>query len=204
MFRIGLAGGIGSGKSRVSELFAARGIPVFDCDSQAKSLMSGNYSIRESLIEATGIDFYCGEYIDKERLSAFIFSSPDNAASVNGVIHPMVLECFDKWCEELEQEGVQVCAVESAILFESGLRSHIDFVVVVDAPDRLRIKRAMMRDGAARDSIIRRKNAQMSRKKMLSQADAVIDNSGDEVNLNKETERVLEIIMSSVRQINNQ
>lgn len=192
MLKIGLTGGIGSGKSRVASLFEENGIPVFDCDSQARHLMLNDPSVKENLVEATGIDFYYNGSIDKERLAAFLFASQENAAIVNGVIHPKVLAVFDEWCDVQESNGVWACAVESAILFESGLKTHVGFVVVVDAPDKIRLRRAMLRDGTTRDRIVERMSAQMPRKTLLAQADAVIDNSGDERQLETETCKLLD------------
>lgn len=196
MNRIGLTGGIGSGKSRVAAILREHSVPVFDCDSEAKKMMSGDVSVRDALTAACGVDFFVDGVPDKRRLADFLFKSEENAALVNGVIHPRVVLRFRGWCDELENSGCKVCAVESAILFESGLLPYVDMVVVVDAPEALRVERASMRDSASREKILERVRAQASQESKLAQADFVIDNSGDEVHLLAETERLLDFIFS--------
>lgn len=196
MNRIGLTGGIGSGKSRVASILKERSIPVFDCDSEAKKMMSVDVSVRDALTAACGVDFFVDGVLDKRRMADFLFKSKENAALVNGVIHPRVVLRFREWCDELESSGCKVCVVESAILFESGLLPYIDMVVVVDAPETLRVERASKRDSASREKIVERVRAQASQESKLAKADFIVDNSGDEAHLQIETERLLDFIFS--------
>ncbi len=196
MNRIGLTGGIGSGKSRVAAILREHSVPVFDCDSEAGKMMSCDSDIRVALTAACGVDFFANDVLDKRKMADFLFKSETNAALVNGVIHPRVVLRFRDWCDELESSGCKVCAVESAILFESGLLPYVDMVVVVDAPEALRVERASRRDSASREKILERVRAQASQESKLAQADFIVDNSGDEAHLLAETERLLDFIFS--------
>lgn len=195
MKSIGLTGGIGSGKSRVAEMLRKAGVPVFDCDSEAKKLMAGDTDIRRLLQERIGVDFFRSGVLDKASLASFLFASEENAAIVNGIVHPKVTEAFLKWREELDSCGYAACGVESAILLESGIREYVNSVVVVDAPDEVRMGRAMLRDGVTREKIEERMRAQKTRNELLSSADWVIDNSGDECALEYEVKRMIDNVL---------
>lgn len=176
-YSVGITGGIGSGKSYVSVLLQERfGIPVYDCDKEAKQLTATNGEIRSKLIQLVGQTVFNGEELDRKRLADFLFASAENASQVNAIIHPAVLEDFVSWAEKQE---AKVVALESAILFESGFDAYVDKVIFVDAPEEVRLKRAMQRDAATREQI--RSRMQMQQPELhRSQADIVIDNSTDD------------------------
>lgn len=193
MIRIGLTGGIGSGKSCVAVILRSKGIPVFDCDTTAKNLMSSD-TVRRRLKKATGIDFFPENVLDKSLLGSFVFSNPANAKLVNDVIHPMVRDKFRDWCVCMDGDGVTLCAVESAILLESGMRGDVDFLVVVDAPQDVRLRRVMERDNISRDDVESRMRAQMRQEDKLKEADYVILNDGDEEKLLSMTYKMIEAV----------
>lgn len=188
MMRIGLTGGIGSGKSCVARILNDNGIPVFDCDSEARRLMTDGSQIRDELAEATGVDFFTDGTLDRNRLASFLFASSENGAVVNGIVHPKVTSEYLSWCEKNEADGCRVCAVESAILFGSGIEKYVDGVLVVDSPDSVRMRRALERDGTSEEKIRERMNAQLNREELLARADWVIDNSGNVDDLRREVE----------------
>lgn len=159
MYKVGLTGGIGSGKSKVAELFRVRGVAVYDSDSRAKVLMNGSEDLREELVAAFGSECYTDSGLNRAWLAERVFSNKEALSRLNSIVHPAVMRDFAAWAEQ--QEGDYV-VMESAILLEAGLESHVDVVVSVMAPKMLRLERAMLRDGATRQQIEERMRNQMS------------------------------------------
>ena len=174
MKTIGITGGIGSGKSYVSALLQREfGIPVYDCDKEAKRLTVESEEIRQKLIELVGPEVFDGETLNKQRLADYLFSDPENASRVNAIIHPAVLKDFRLWAEK--QKPKKMVALESAILFESGFNAFVDKVLFVDAPEEVRLQRAMRRDSAKEEQIKARMKMQQS-EIHRAQADYIINN----------------------------
>jgi dephospho-CoA kinase len=153
MIKIGLTGGIGSGKSVVSALLQVMGIPVYDADAESKRLAASSPSIRQGLIALLGASAYRAGTLDRRYLATRIFSDPELLRRVNALIHPEVSRHFLDWSDR--QSG-DICAIETAILFESGFSRLVDRSVMVYAPLELRIARTMLRDGLSRADVIRR------------------------------------------------
>lgn len=175
MIRLGITGGIGSGKSYVSRLLRADGISVYDTDAEAKRLMLSHPSIRKDLIGLLGEDVYLDGRLNKPLLASYLFASSGNAARINGIVHPRVKEDFLSWASRQESGPV---ALESAILFESGFEDVVDKVIMVYAPLDVRIRRVMERDHATREQVESRIAAQMSDEEKVRRADFVIMNDG--------------------------
>ena len=155
MIKIGITGGIGSGKSYVSHLLEEAGIPVYDTDTEAKKLTLSHPRIREGLLVLLGEDVYKADgSLNKPVLASYLFASTENAGRVNRIIHPCVYEDFQQWADRQATSGTEVVAMESAILFESGFHTAVDYVVMVYAPLELRITRAMQRDAATEAQIL--------------------------------------------------
>ena len=174
MKTIGITGGIGSGKSYVSALLQREfGIPVYDCDKEAKRLTVESEGIRQKLIELVGPEVFDGETLNKQRLADYLFSDPENASRVNAIIHPAVLKDFRLWAEK--QKPKKMVALESAILFESGFNAFVDNVLFVDAPEEVRLQRAMRRDSAKEEQIKARMKMQQP-EIHRAQADYIIRN----------------------------
>lgn len=159
MYKVGITGGIGSGKSTVSRILAEFGIAVYTSDDRAKELMATSGELRRKIVASFGEEAYADGALNRAYLAQCIFSNPEALATLNSIVHPAVMEDFDRWAEE--QEGSYV-VLESAILFEAGLDSRVDCVVSVLAPEALRIERAMQRDGSSREDVARRIANQMS------------------------------------------
>lgn len=159
MYKVGLTGGIGSGKSTVAELLRDRGIAVYDSDSRAKMLMANDESLRAALANAFGAECYTEEGLNRAWLAERVFTSAEELGRLNAIVHPAVMRDFAAWAEAQEGEYV---VLESAILLEAGLESHVDVVVAVMAPKGVRIERAMKRDGATAEQIEERMRNQMS------------------------------------------
>lgn len=174
---IGVTGGIGCGKSYVSAKMQLRGIPVYDSDSRAKLLTATDPKIKEELTALVGPTLYCPcgcGVMQKEVLAKFIFGNSENMAQVNAIIHPRVREDFKRWADGLGSKDS--CVLESAILFESGFDSEVDYKVCVDAPLALRIKRCVKRDGTTEQAVVARINSQMDQEEKCRLADFVIVN----------------------------
>lgn len=159
MFKVGLTGGIGSGKSKVAELLSNRGVAVYDSDSRAKALMANDEALRAELVEAFGAECYTNVGLNRAWLAERVFNNEEELRRLNAIVHPAVMRDFAAWAEI--QEGDYVI-MESAILLESGLESHVDVVVAVMAPKELRLQRAMQRDGASEAQIEERMRNQMN------------------------------------------
>ncbi len=176
--KLGVTGGIGSGKSYVSSSLRLRGIPVFDSDSEAKKLMLEDKIIVSSLKGLLGDDVYIAGNLNKQLLASYIFSSPDNALKVNSIVHPRVKQTFLKWADECFMRGCNVVAIESAILFEAGFDDIVDRVVMINAPLEIRISRVMLRDNVTRDKVMERINLQMPDEEKMLKSDFIIMNDG--------------------------
>lgn len=159
MYKVGLTGGIGSGKSKVAELLRDKGIAVYDSDTRAKELMANNTALREALIETFGTECYTLEGLNRPWLAQRVFSNAEELKRLNAIVHPAVMRDFAAWASEQSGEYV---VMESAILLEASLESHVDVVVAVMAPKELRLERAMRRDGATREQIEARMENQIT------------------------------------------
>jgi dephospho-CoA kinase len=175
MTKIGLTGGIGSGKSVVSSLLEVLGVPVYEADAESKRLVDTSPLIRRELTGLFGESIYHDSGIDRKRLAAIIFNEPDMLKRVNAIIHPEVSRHFLDWAG---RQIADMCAIETAILFESGFHRLVDISVMVCAPLEQRIERAMLRDGVSRDEILCRINSQWPDEMKKTYADCILHNDG--------------------------
>lgn len=159
MYKVAITGGIGSGKSKVVELLAQRGVAAYDSDSRAKALMASSAELRAKIIECFGSEAYDDDVLNRRYLAERVFNDKEALAKLNAIVHPAVMADFERWAEE--QEGNYV-VMESAILFEAGLEGSFDATVSVMAPEELRLERAMRRDGATEEQIRERMRNQLS------------------------------------------
>ncbi len=173
--KIGITGGIGSGKSVVSRILSGLGVPVYDSDSEAKRLTIEDNSIRKQLIALLGPDIFCNGLLNKQLLSSYLFSSTENVQRVNGIIHPCVKEDFRLW---VKQQNRDILAIESAILIEAGFREEVEFLVLVYAPEGLRVERTMKRDNITRKTVENKLMHQLSDEMKKEYADFIIINDG--------------------------
>lgn len=190
MIKIGITGGIGSGKSVVSSLLVQAGIPVYVADDEGRTLSDTSPVIRKKMITLFGDSVYEGDKLDRKRLASLIFSDEELLKQVNHIIHPVIRKDFLKWTAG---QKVKRCAMESAILYESGLDKDMDVVLMVYAPVELRLNRAMLRDGATEADIMKRMNRQMPDEFKRNQADFVIIND-DVQALIPQVEKFLKIL----------
>ncbi|MBQ1979554.1 MAG: dephospho-CoA kinase [Alistipes sp.] len=177
MFKVGITGGIGSGKSTVCRLFAARGVAVYDCDAAAKRLMAEDEALKGAIVARFGEACYCDGVLNRSYLAEQIFGSDEAREALNGLVHPAVIADFERWAEEQAGEYV---VLESAILFEAGLEKHLDCVVAILAPKPLRLERAMKRDDAQREQIEARMATQLDDDTLCAKADVSLVNIFEE------------------------
>ena len=175
MIRLGITGGIGSGKSFVAILLRGMGVPVYDTDSAAKRLMTEDVVIVSQLTELLGAEAYVDGKLNKPLVAQFLFRNQQNAQIINSIVHPRVKADFVKWASLHKEE---IVGMECAILFESGMDTVVDKVLTVSAPYELRLKRAMNRDGVSREKIEVRIRAQMPEEEKINRSDYVLMNDG--------------------------
>lgn len=175
MIKIGITGGIGSGKSVVASLLHLYGIPVYVADIESKRLTATSPVIKEKLTALFGNELYTDEGLNKKLLASLIFGNPECLKQVNAIIHPEVNNHFLAWTES---KPTGLCAIESAILFESGFDKVVDTSLMVYAPLDIRIERAIQRDSATREDIVNRINNQLPDEEKKRRSDYVIYNDG--------------------------
>jgi dephospho-CoA kinase len=183
--RIGVTGGIGSGKSTVCALFASRGRVVIYADAIARDLTEHDAGIREQIKKAFGVDIYRTDgSLQRKKLAEIVFTDPRLRKKLDSIVHPRVFEAIDRAITMLDASGRSpYVMVEAALIFESGMDAHLDYTVVVDAPENVRISRVISRDACTRDEVMIRIQSQMPVEQKLKRADFVIDNGGDETEL---------------------
>ena len=167
--KIGITGGIGSGKSFVCKRLKARGIDVYDCDTAAKRLIRTSPEIRQQLTVLIGEDAYHGEALNTAAVAKFLLANEANAKAIDDIVHPAVFRDF-------QESGMQW--MESAIMYESGINQLVDRVIVVTAPLEVRIQRVMKRDGISRENVLQWMQRQWSQDKVRELADDEIVNDG--------------------------
>ena len=173
MKKIGLTGGIGSGKSTVAHILLAMGFPVYFSDKRSKQLTQEHPEIRKGLTELIGEQIYKGDQLDRSALALAIFSNDALRLKVNQIIHPIVRLDFDLWVSEQTNPLV---FNEAAILFETGASERFDAMVLVTAPEELRIQRVMKRDLCSREEVVNRIKHQWTDEQKMHLADVVIVN----------------------------
>ncbi len=179
MFRVGLTGGIGSGKTLVSSIFEKLGVPVYYADSSARKLMNSDAGLKEGIMNLFGEQAYDENGLNRIYLADVVFGDPDRLAGLNRLVHPAVRLDFNRWAAE--QSGSPYVIEEAAILFESGASMEMNLSVLVYAPQELRISRVMLRDGLGREAVLRRMDHQLDEEELMNLADHVLINDGKEM-----------------------
>ncbi|MBD1430916.1 dephospho-CoA kinase [Sphingobacterium litopenaei] len=174
--KVGITGGIGSGKSFVAKIFKTMGIPFYDADKEAKLIMTRSVIIREGLIQAFGEEVYFEDgSLNRKWLSAQVFNNPEKLELLNTIVHPVVIQDAVDWANT---QTSCYSLKEAALLFESGSYKTLDYTILVVAPEELRIERVMNRDGVSREEVLNRINKQMPEEEKRKLADFIIVNNG--------------------------
>lgn len=193
--RIGITGGIGSGKTFICDILKEKGYPVYNCDDEAKRLMTENKDIINGLKTLVGEEAYTIDgALNKPVIAKFLFANAENGKKINSIVHPVVKEDFLRWAEEKEREG-RTAIMECAILFESHFDNVVDHTILIWAKDSTRLKRAMTRDHASKESISARMKAQIPSEEAIKKADFIFNHeSYDETEA--EMQRLIDFIGS--------
>ncbi len=180
MLRVGVTGGIGSGKSTVCQLFAQLGVPVYEADKEAKALYDEDASLREPLVHMFGDAVYQDGQFQVDVVRERLFNEPALREQLNALVHPRVFARWDAWCAERQADGYAYAIKEAAILFESGADKTVDTVVGVLADKSIRLARVMQRDGLDEAAIEARMGAQWPQEKWEPLCQHHIQNNGSE------------------------
>lgn len=176
--RLGVTGGIGSGKTTVCRIFRVLGVPVFVADMEARRLMNTDHAIRQEINAITGEDLYSMGELDRKELARLIFNRPELLRQVNASVHPAILRIFDEWAGKSEAPYV---IMEAAILFEAKADVLVDRVAAISAPVEERIARVMGRNDLSREEVLERINNQLEDDEREEQSYYVINNADNEM-----------------------
>jgi dephospho-CoA kinase len=195
MLKIGVTGNIGSGKSFICRQFSRLGVPVYYADIRARFLMDDEGTIQE-VRETFGDDIMedSGLLIDRKKLAAIVFSDKNKLAKLNSIVHRLVEQDFDRWLEHYQSEPFVLH--EAAILFESGFDKKFDKIILVSAPEEIRLKRVLKRDGMPEEEIRKRMAHQWPEEKKAPLCDWIIRNDGAQLILPQ-----IEVVMDDVLKI---
>ncbi len=181
MNKFALTGGIGAGKSYVSNLLAAEGFPIFNCDKVAKQLMQTDTTLQENLQQLIGRPVILDNgLLDKQAIGQYLFSSETHQKAVNALIHPRVRKAFTQWTLQVTPYYIKDTpwvGMECALLFESKFDSLVDFTISVSAPESLRIERVMQRDGLTEEAVRQRIGKQIPEEWKRTHSDFVFHNN---------------------------
>ena len=193
MLKVGLTGGIGSGKSTASRYFESLGAFVLDADGEAKKLITSNETVQHELISEFGTDIIDGTgRVDKNKLSRVAFQDEDHQQRLNSVVHPYIFNLIDKEFNRVfndKKHGVFI--VDAALIYETGFDAHLDYVIVVTAHLKNRMERALGRETLSREEILKRVGFQWPEEEKVNMADFVVHNDGAEAELQKNIESII-------------
>ncbi|MGZ3952752.1 MAG: dephospho-CoA kinase [Flavisolibacter sp.] len=178
MLKVGLTGGIGSGKTTIAKIFELLNVPVYYADEASKRLYHTDKDLISKIKLHFGEDVYTNEQLNRTKLAAIVFNDPDKLDLLNDLVHPPTIRDAEEWM--LRQTAPYVIK-EAALLFESGSAEGLDYVIGVQAPTHFRIKRAMERDGLSREQVISRANRQIDEGIKMHLCDFVIVNNDQEL-----------------------
>lgn len=195
---IGITGGIGTGKSTVAEMLRKRGWTVYASDETAREIMDHRPEVQQAIAEALGSEVLTPQGLDRKKIAELVFgASPlhqERLRKMEQIIHPLVIEEHWDRIQRHVDEGKDLLAIESALLYEIGLEDGFDWVIVVDAEDEVCIKRVMERSNATEDEVRARMAEQLTMQEKRSYADFVIENNGTVEELENAVNRVATII----------
>lgn len=178
MLKIGLTGGIGSGKTAVANIFKVLRIPVFDADEQAKQIMENNEKLVLSIKDEFGENSYITGKLNRPHLANIVFNHPGKLKILNSLVHPATIEAANNW---MATQTSPYVIKEAALMFESGSAFNLDYVIGVQAPPDLRIKRVIGRDRVTKEQVLKRMENQMNEDAKMKLCNFVIINDDQQL-----------------------
>jgi dephospho-CoA kinase len=195
MIKLGVTGGIGSGKTLVCSIISAMGYPVYNADLEARRIIDTDSDVILSIKNLFGDDIYADNQLRRKRVSEIVFSDLELLEKLNSIVHPAVAKHFDEWVMLYQSRSIVV--QEAAILFESGAYKSVDKIISVIAPTDIRVKRVQMRDGLSQEIILSRIKSQLPQEELIKRSDYIIENDG----VNLILPQIIKIINDLVKDI---
>ena len=178
MLKIGLTGGIGSGKTTVAKIFETLGIAVFYADDAAKLLMNTNEELKIAIIKNFGEASYRNNELDRKYLASIVFSNKEKLELLNSITHPATLQNAEEW---ISKQTSPYIIKEAALLFESGAAKNLDYVIGVYAPQHIRVKRVMERDNLTTEEVMKRISRQLDEENKMKLCNFIITNNDQQL-----------------------
>jgi dephospho-CoA kinase len=178
MLKIGLTGGIGSGKTMVAKIFELLNVPVYYADEASKRLYHTDPELKTLIKKNFGEDVYTNDQLNRSKLAAIVFNDPDKLELLNQLVHPPTIRDAEEW---MNKQTAPYVIKEAALLFETGSSAGLDFIIGVKSPTHLRIKRVIDRDGLTRDQILSRSAHQIDEDLKMRLCDFIINNNEQEM-----------------------
>jgi dephospho-CoA kinase len=173
ILRIGLTGGIGSGKTTVAHIFETLGIPVYYSDDAAKKIMNENVVLQQQIIQYFGEESYINGQLNRPYLAEVIFNNDEKRTLLNSLVHPLTIDDANNW---MLQKNTPYAIKEAALIFETDVWKHLDKVIGISAPYELRLQRAMQRDNISREAVEARMAKQMNEEEKMKRCDYILYN----------------------------
>lgn len=173
MLRVGLTGGIGSGKSTVAKIFEVLGVPVYYADAAARRLMNEDPELKKNILSHFGNESYKDNELNRSYIASLVFNDKEKLELLNSLTHPSTIRDANQW---MQQQATPYTIKEAALIFESGSAEHLDYVIGVYTPAPLRIQRIMQRDNISREEVLHRMNRQIDEEIKMRLCDAVLIN----------------------------
>jgi dephospho-CoA kinase len=178
MLKVGLTGGIGSGKTTIAKIFELLNVPVYYADEASKRLYHTDQDLIHNIKKHFGEDVYTNDQLNRSKMAAIVFNDPNKLELLNALVHPPTIRDAEEW---MKKQTAPYVIKEAALLFESGSAKGLDYIIGVKAPSHYRIKRVMERDGLSREDVISRANRQIDEDIKMRLCDFVIVNNDQEL-----------------------
>ena len=194
MLKVGITGGIGSGKSTITSLFHNLGVPIYNSDERAKWLLSNDVDLMDQIKILFGQESYSNNKLNRAHIANIVFQDNDMLKELNAIVHPLVKIDFENWL--LLQKKEPLVIKEAAILIESGAYKELDVLIVVLADKKTRIKRVINRDNVSKEEVEKRMETQISDSERLKFANFSVDNNTDQSNLKMQVGELYKQLLS--------
>ena len=194
MLKVGITGGIGSGKSTITSLFHDLGVPIYNSDERAKWLLSNDVDLMDQIKILFGQESYSNNKLNRAHIANIVFQDNDMLKELNAIVHPLVKIDFENWL--LLQKKEPLVIKEAAILIESGAYKELDVLIVVLADKKTRIKRVINRDNVSKEDVEKRMETQLSDSERMKFAHYSIENNKDQSNLKRQVGELYKQLLS--------